>query len=136
MTLPKGFGSGSRCPKCNERLTWSYNDQESICTNGNCSIGRGERSINIPISKREIGKILFYITFYGGIISIATIGIHTDTGLQVFYILMGSFSVIFSSMFGWVETKYPRGDSRKNKEQLFFIFVPIANIIRRMHLKN
>lgn len=138
MTLPKGFGMdyNSRCPKCR---TFLGQDEygNTVCLNTYCKIGRGKKddSINVPISRWGIKRTIFYVLFYGGILSwIAAFTI--PSSLTIILGFLGIFSVVLPAIIALVEyAGYGDNDWNKRK-QLFFIFVPIANLINRISLKD
>lgn len=137
MTLPKGFGGTNRCPKCRRYLE-SDGFGDYICINPKCSIGRGKKDngIDIPLSRWDIGRILFYLGFYGGILSLLTLGYHDSYWLQFVMGMLGFLGILFSTMFGLISTDPYWDKSYSKRKQLFFIFVPIANFINRINLKK
>ena len=140
MTLPKGFGSGRNCPSCGIILFWDNAEQDYVCKYTKCSIGRGDKndnSIDIPLTRWDIGRFFFYLGFYGGVVSLLLLGNYGHSELELMAATLGTLGLTFSTLVGWVCTDPWNNDRSWNKrKQLFFIFVPISKILNRISLKK
>lgn len=111
MSLPKGFGE-----KC------------LVCQTQNCICG--EKSKEIPITKFTIGKYLFWIFFFGGIVTtfIGSIG----------YIIIGICMIMFSTLTVLIhyDTIMNSEEDWKKRKILFFWAVPIVNFLKQYKFKE
>ena len=132
MTLPKGFGGGRSCIKCDEILSYNRLHDEYVCTNTRCTLGRKQESneIRLPISRWDVIKGIFFTLFYGGI-TVITVGVVIGSNIGFVFGLLGFIITLITLVITGVEFQYNDYDWKKRK-QLFFVFVPLANFLKRI----
>jgi len=136
MTIPRGFGSSGMCSYCGEPMHGKGKNKR--CDTPDCTNHRKTGIIDIPISKYQLGKYLFYMAFFGGL-AVICFGVTYEYELEL-TLTTGIISMLISSLLAILATdnwsyRHEERD-RQRRRELFFWAVPIVDGINKFRFKR